>query len=80
MLKGGRNDKCQFEVDSVGITRKNIFLFWFLTNHEQKITIFMFWRYIFVLWPLKLDDRLGDVCGTSKNRVGSGAVVGVVVD
>jgi len=32
------------------------------------------------LWPLKLDDRLGDVCGTSKNRVGSGAVVGVVVD
>ena len=40
----------------------------------------MFWRYIFVLWPLKLDDRLGDVYGTSKNRVGSGLVVGVVVD
>ena len=40
----------------------------------------MFWRYNFVLWPLKLDDRLGDVYGTSKNRVGSGVVVGVVVD
>ena len=40
----------------------------------------MFWRYIFVLWPLKLDDRLGDVYGTSKKRVGSGLVVGVVVD
>ena len=40
----------------------------------------MFWRYIFVLWPLKLDDRLGDVYGTSKNRMGSGVVVGVVVD
>ena len=40
----------------------------------------MFWRYIFVLWPLKLDDRPGGVYGTSKKRVGSGAVVGVVVD
>ena len=40
----------------------------------------MFWRYNFVLWPLKLDDRPGDVYGTSKNRVGSGLVVGVVVD
>jgi hypothetical protein len=40
----------------------------------------MIWAFIFVLWPLKLDDRLGGVYGTSKNRVGSGAVVGVVVD
>ena len=40
----------------------------------------MIWAFIFVLWPLKLDDRLGDVFGTSKKRVGSGAVVGVVVD
>ena len=39
----------------------------------------MIWAFIFVLWPLKLDDRLGDVCGTSKNRMGSGVVVGVVV-
>ena len=40
----------------------------------------MFWRYIFVLWPLKLDDQLGDIYGTSKNRMGSGLVVSVVVD
>ncbi len=40
----------------------------------------MFWRYIFVLWPLKLDDRLGDIYGTSKNRVRSCVVVGDVVD
>ena len=40
----------------------------------------MIWSFIFVLWSLKLDDRLGGVCGTSKNRVGSGLVVGVVVD
>ena len=40
----------------------------------------MIWAFIFVLWSLKLDDRLGGVYGTSKNRVGSGAVVGVVVD
>jgi len=40
----------------------------------------MIWAFNFVFWPLKLDDRLGDVYGTSKKRVGSGAVVGVVVD
>ena len=40
----------------------------------------MIWAFIFVLWSLKLDDRLGGVYGTSKNRVGSGLVVGVVVD
>ena len=39
----------------------------------------MIWAFIFVLWPLKLDDRPGDVYGTLKNRVGSCAVVGVVV-
>ena len=40
----------------------------------------MIWAFIFVLWSLKLDDRLGGVYGTSKNRVGGGVVVGVVVD
>ena len=40
----------------------------------------MIWAFIFVLWPLKLDDRPGDIYGTSKNRMGSGLVVSVVVD
>jgi hypothetical protein len=40
----------------------------------------MIWAFIFVLWPLKLDDRPGDIYGTSKNRVRSCVVVGDVVD
>ena len=80
ILRGITNNKFEFEVKLVNIKQKNIFQFWFLSNHEQKITIFMIWAFIFVLWPLKLDDRPGDIYGTSKNRVRSCVVVGDVVD
>ena len=34
-------------------------------KEQQKITVFIIWGIVFVLWRLKLDDRPGDVTPTT---------------